>query len=244
MKVTATSESPSLSELVSTVSRIISKARSLHPQIPAVLPIVGSPGKSGRRQAHGHFARDAWQVTGSGERIHELSLAGESLARGGRDTLGTILHELAHALCAAEGIQDTSNAGRYHNKRFKEVAESFGLEIGFDEVIGHSVTTVPDTLANAWSEDIAALDAAIIAFRDFDPRYRVAVPGGGAGGTGDSENAGSVPPNRGTGTNRKLYIFCPECKNPLSVGKDWAISFADKITCSVHNCPYELTDHK
>jgi hypothetical protein len=44
--------------------------------------------------------------------------------------LDTELHEAAHGLAAARGIQDTSRQGRYRNARYRGLAEELGLAAG------------------------------------------------------------------------------------------------------------------
>lgn len=57
------------------------------------------------------------------------SLIGESSSACGADlSFERLLHEAVHGVAAARGIRDTSRAGRYHNRRFLNVAEEMGLE--------------------------------------------------------------------------------------------------------------------
>src|SRR6266511_374819 len=69
----------------------------------------------------GHFAAHCWQV-GDDDR-HELLVGGEGLRRGARDVLATMLHEAGHGLAAARNLKDTSRQGRYHNAKYKALAE-------------------------------------------------------------------------------------------------------------------------
>src|SRR6266545_1119836 len=48
---------------------------------------------------------------------------GEGLRRGARDVLATMLHEAGHGLAAARNLKDTSRQGRYHNAKYKALAE-------------------------------------------------------------------------------------------------------------------------
>ena len=50
--------------------------------------------------------------------------------------LGTLLHEAAHALAAARGIQDTSRQGRYHNTRFAQLARELGIDVAKSPRLG------------------------------------------------------------------------------------------------------------
>ena len=86
--------------------------RRRHPEIPAVVIIVAS-GTDGKQARFGHHAPGRWHV--AGENRAEIMISGEGLRRTPREVLGTLLHEAAHALATARGIQDTSRQGRYHN---------------------------------------------------------------------------------------------------------------------------------
>jgi hypothetical protein len=71
-------------------------------------------------------------------RLPEVFVGGEGLARGPADVLGTLLHEAAHALAHVRGIKDTSRQGRWHNARFKALAEEIGIQVTRDASIGWS----------------------------------------------------------------------------------------------------------
>ena len=66
---------------------------------------------------------------------------------GAVDVLGTLLHEASHALAHVRGIKDTSRQGRYHNRRFRDLAAEVGLAVREVPVIGWSDTHVPDATA-------------------------------------------------------------------------------------------------
>ena len=54
-----------------------------------------------------------------------------------------MLHEMTHLKCFQEEIKDVSVDG-YHNKKFKEVAESFGLVVEKSKYYGYSQTKLGD----------------------------------------------------------------------------------------------------
>lgn len=75
--------------------------------------------------AFGHFSARRWK---DGEKyVHELALNPEYFSKP-LEVVDTIIHELVHVYCDQNSIKDTSRAGYYHNKKFKEVAEKFGLK--------------------------------------------------------------------------------------------------------------------
>lgn len=77
----------------------------------------------------------------SEDSYHEVNIGAEYLSRPIENVLATLLHEMVHLHCMVSGIKDTSNGGRYHNKRFKSEAEKRDLQIGYAKYIGFSVTS-------------------------------------------------------------------------------------------------------
>lgn len=200
-------------KMLEAVNAIVSKARRLHNGIPETVVVLGASGVTRSGQKHGHYASRSWARRNAGdesgessdgtrEEYGEILLAGESLGRGAVATLGTILHELAHAYCDANEIKDTSNGNRYHNAKFRDVAEEFGLTIEKADTIGWSVTTVPPSTQEAYAAELEELEAQIIVHRR---------GGGGLGSAAD--------PDKKKPKVRKMQ--CPECQVPLVVTKTW-----------------------
>lgn len=75
---------------------------------------------------------------------HEINIGAEHLARPIENVLATLLHEMVHLHSMVNGIQDTSNGGRYHNKKFKAECEKRNLIIEYAKYIGWSVTNPSD----------------------------------------------------------------------------------------------------
>lgn len=148
--------------LVAAIEAAWSAIQATHEDVPEVVVTIGS-GSSAKGLKLGHFAADRW-VRGE-DAVHELFVGGEGLARGGADVMGTLIHEAAHAAARARGIKDTSRQGRYHNQKFKTIAETFGLTVEHDASIGWSVTTLWTGAATHYAETIRNLDAAITAHR-------------------------------------------------------------------------------
>jgi hypothetical protein len=206
-------------DMLTAVDAVIAKARATHDGIPEVTVVLGASGKMRKGQKHGHFAPKSWRDRSDEEdAAHhgEILLAGESLQRGARDTLGTILHELAHAYAAENDIKDTSNGNRYHNKRFREIAEGYGLVIDVAPVIGHSLTSVPDETAEFYADEIEALDKAITQYRV--PQVEVKV----------------------TQKQKKFMAGCMDCGDGVQVTKGWAERNEYRFFCQEHGVPMEF----
>jgi len=165
------------SRLVAALEAAWAEVMQRHAELPPVAIIVGQgSGHRGGGLVLGHFAAERWQPTGSdGVYVHELMIGGEGLRRGAPEVFATLLHEAAHALARVRAIQDTSRQGRYHNKRFKQLAEELGLVIERDPRIGSSLTTLPAATAESYAAAIDALGRAIALHRRSEPV--------GAGGT-------------------------------------------------------------
>src|SRR5438874_8020564 len=82
---------------------------------------------SGGRQAlakYGHYASARWSVRKGRktERIGEILIVAEALNRKPEDIFETVLHECCHLLADLRKVKDTSRGGRYHNRKFAEIA--------------------------------------------------------------------------------------------------------------------------
>lgn len=233
--------------MLEAVNAIVTKARNLHDGIPEVIVVLGASGATRNGQKHGHYAPRTWgsrrlakghgasDPTGSEpsrEVYGEILLAGESLERGAVGTLGTILHELVHAYCDANGIKDTSNGHRYHNTKFKEKAEEFGLEIEKADTIGWSVTTVPPSTIETYRQEIDALEERINVYRL---------------GYQDLEALGLKEKHKTSQLKRMMQ--CPECQEPLLVTKKWwekqgnggaDYEYGAGLICREHDMEYEI----
>lgn len=158
--------------LVAAIEDAWAAIRERHEDVPEVVVTIGS-GSDAKGMKLGHFAAQRW-VRGEDE-LHELFVGGEGLAAGAASVLATLLHEAAHAAAQVRGIKDTSRQGRYHNQRFKSIAESFGLAIEHDDRIGWSLTALPQSTEAGYAETVAMLHQAITAHR----RAEAVTVGGG-----------------------------------------------------------------
>ena len=153
------SSTPTL-EIVNALDALMGAVRKNHPEVPDNIVIAIASGRSRRGQKHGHFAPESWKDGG-----HEILLSGESFQRGAEATLGTLIHELAHATAHVTEVRDTSNNGRYHNKKFKSIAEGLGITLEEAPTIGWSVTTLPPETAAKYRTGLDKLEKALVTYR-------------------------------------------------------------------------------
>jgi hypothetical protein len=137
------------SRLVAALEGTWTAIRARHPEVPEVVIVVAAGSDPhARRLTLGHFAAGRWQLTqptsGQPAERAEVLVGGEGLRRAPTDVLGTLLHEAAHGLAHARGIQDTSRQGRYHNKRYAQLAGELGLQVAEQAPVGWTATTVPE----------------------------------------------------------------------------------------------------
>ena len=97
-------------------------------------------------KAYGHFSlrEDTW-VSKLGN-THEINIGAGTMNRPIEEVTATMVHEMVHYYCYIKGIKDTSNNGRYHNKRFKKEAEARGLHIECFGTYGWTITSPTEEL--------------------------------------------------------------------------------------------------
>ena len=117
-----------------TVAVLESAWRDVRDQNPDVLGDPVFVVKSDKR-AWGHMTvGKTWAerlpdgVEGPVRRFHEIMLSAELLAQSTEMILQVMIHEAAHTVAAERGVKDTSRQYRYHNGRFRAIAEEMGLE--------------------------------------------------------------------------------------------------------------------
>ncbi|MFF0794179.1 hypothetical protein [Streptomyces spiralis] len=138
-----------------------------HPDVPDVVIVTGTGQKrrSTKRLTLGHHAADRWLDAAAAGRRAELFVSGEAIAKGGETVVETMLHEAAHALAAVRGIQDTSCAGRWHNRKYAALAQELGLEPPkrAAKVVGFSEALITAATVNRYAAQIRKLDTAALA---------------------------------------------------------------------------------
>lgn len=211
---------------VSTVVKSLEGAWSAiqrkHPELPDVVIIVASGTESGQPR-YGHYAPCRWAV--GEENRHEVMVSGEGLVRGAPAVLGTLLHEAAHAIAAVREVDDTSRQGRYHNAKFKAIAEELGLEIERSDTFGWSTTLVPSPCQKSYARPMAAIESALTLHRN-DRSALSRIPGASRGGKGGKGKAGG----------RKDTNFVPaicSCEKPRTIRLAPSTLEAGAVVCGL-----------
>jgi hypothetical protein len=206
---TTTTTDGTASLLVAALEHAWQTIRTRHPDVPDAVLVVAS-GSEGKRLNWGHFAPHRWQVAGADR--HEVLIGGEGLQRGPLEVLGTLLHEAAHGLAQARGVQDTSRQGRYHNRRYAALARELGLEVASVKPIGWSATTVPEPTAAGYAGQLEELQAALVLWRRQEHRI-------GTGTRSRNLLACSCPCGRRLRAARTTLaeapILCAACQEPF-----------------------------
>lgn len=174
-----------------------------------VISIMSSP------RTNGHFTvHEVWSTEQGGK--HEINISAEHLDRPIENICATLCHEMVHYYCSLNGIKDTSQEGRYHNKNFKAEAEKRGLIITQEKYIGYSVT--------APSPDFAAVLQTYGIQKPMEMNrdsFTIDMNGlmgilGKIGTTGPDGKPIDIPKKK---TSTRKYQ-CPECGNSFRATKD------------------------
>lgn len=143
---TPTNLQPALKEL----HKFYDKANEIlfKKELPPIVITMQSRGN--RKGVLGWFVtKEIWD--NGTDNIYEINIVPEAMNRDYLEILQTLLHEMVHVYCAIKGIKETSRGGSYHNKRFSDTAELFGLtypEEKPDSRIGYSAVVLKAETVN------------------------------------------------------------------------------------------------
>lgn len=111
----------------------------------------------------GHYAHKSWRRAGRDDaRVDEIMMVSEYLGRDVYNIAETLVHEMVHQADWQAGVKDCT-VNQYHNKRFKQRAESVGLVVRPQPPRGFAHTELSDELRAA----IGRLDPRADAFSLF-----------------------------------------------------------------------------
>lgn len=165
-------------------------------------------------RAYGHVTcGKVWKRKESN--AYELNIGAGTLDRPIENVVSTLLHEMVHIYNLMNNIQDCSRGNTYHNKKFKEKAESVGLHIDYDSRIGWSITSPTEELIDYiiehdWTD--------IMINRMENSRLPISGVGGKSGNDDDK-------PTKRPSSTRK-YI-CPCCNMSVRATKTVRIKCID-----------------
>ncbi|GGY71281.1 hypothetical protein GCM10010363_60660 [Streptomyces omiyaensis] len=208
--------------------------RTRHPQVPEAVITMATGGRESAVKL-AHFGKNRWTARKGETKHHEVFVTAESLRDGAEAVIATLIHEAAHGLNVARGIDDCS-ASQYHNKHFQAASEELGLmpKPGVSayekKKYGFAFTTMTDETKTAYADQITALDTAIQAERV--PSWLLLGTGGGrtrkktgtsAGaetetdGTDDAGQDGEVTPPRPEKEDRNYIKAVCACEPPTVI---------------------------
>jgi hypothetical protein len=153
------------SQIVSALETAWTEIRKTYSDVPPAVIVLASGSKGGKLVKWGHYAEGRWHkksgVDGEISPTSEVLISGEGLERGGKDVFGTLLHEAVHGVAHARKIKDTARGGRYHNKKFKTLAEELGLEVEKSKTYGMAHTSITTAAEQKWHKTISMLEKSI-----------------------------------------------------------------------------------
>jgi len=131
----------SLADTIKELERIYDLIANRY-KFKAIKPIITIQSK-GRSNATGWHYKNKWKK--KKEYFTEINICAEHLKD---NPIETLIHEMCHYHNAVEKINDC-NSQQYHNKRFKERAEMYGLNVKKVGRFGWAMTSISDKLAEA-----------------------------------------------------------------------------------------------
>ena len=161
-----------------------------------ILTVQSKPGTMG----HCSVAK-VWQRRD--DKTYELNIAAEVLNYPREETLDTMLHEMVHLYCRQHDIKEVSRGGKYHNKRFKAIAEEHGLtcvpcgQYGWNTTPGDNL--VEYALNKGWNEILLGRNSLPPAMR--------------TGATGTAQPGTAPGGGKRPSSTRKL--ICPKCSQSV-----------------------------
>jgi hypothetical protein len=168
---------------------VIEVARRRQEELPGLMEtlqdrvLITSGGTT--RAAEGWFDADSWRH--GGVTVSELFVSASFADHApwtspAENVLVTLLHEACHVYADANDIKDTSRDGRYHNRRFGELALCIGLQIERDRQMGVRTPQLSARGAADYGDLVAELKRGLVVTRLPRPR----IPNDAATGTDDS----------------------------------------------------------
>ncbi|ATY17278.1 hypothetical protein CU254_42600 (plasmid) [Amycolatopsis sp. AA4] len=179
-------------ELDQAAARLWAAVQALHPELPVTAPPINA-----------HYPAEPLPKTAPAVAV-------------------SVLREAARTLADVRGEEVVRRGGRYHNKRFAELAAEVGLRAETDptkpveQTGGFAVLSLPDDAKEAYREEIEGIRAVLQAHPvpDIEPR----APRLTSGGAKLRAECSCTPPRKIYASKRELArggIVCTWCGKPF-----------------------------
>lgn len=228
---------PEASDFVRALESVWGSIQRRHAEVPRALIILAPGEERGKLRKLGHWSPMRWRVRGPtdapGETIAEVLVAGEGIKLGAREILDTLLHEAAHGVAYARGIKDCTRQGRYHNHKYKAIAEELGLTVAEMGTHGWAQTSLPDGTAALYDGELALLQVSLVAYRRHkDEHLTVEGAEGESEGGAEGEEGGSAK------ADKTLHICA--CTPPRKIRVSPKVAALGPIGCGVCGAAFVL----
>lgn len=212
-----------LSEIITQLEFAWQEIKAEHADLPDAVITSSRRRNKSEKSTRAEFCPGVWTAphqASKDQRFAEVTIYGERLLDGAVQVMQSLLHEAAHTLAHVREVKDTSNKGRFHNKKFVAIAEELGLEGPSESggtAIGYSNCVITQATQDFYEDVITKLESVM----------KLYVP------PAQEEEPKPKKPTR--------KARCPgdECDNELTWTKkqqrfleEMAIS---PVTCSIHN---------
>lgn len=138
---------------------------------------------------------------------HELNLTAQELNRPVAEIAATMLHEMCHQYAQANNMQDCSRSGTYHNKLFKKIAETHGLNCECVKTKGWSHTTL--------TEDSKLIIGIFVEHNPEEIIYRAPVFKGQTVKTSSTRKYICPCCGQSVRATKQVNIMCMNCNSPM-----------------------------
>ena len=165
----------------------------------------------GKGSAYGWCTtRRIWKDSKKDESAYyEITLTAEHLTRSECDIVETLLHEMVHLHNMQNGIKDCSRGNKYHNEKYKAVAELHGLNVEHHDKYGWTITSLNDTAINL-----------VPSFKINCSAFRIARQAATSKGTGKSKQSMRKYTCLSCGmiirATKEVNVICGDCLVPMT----------------------------
>ena len=161
-----------------------------------------------RNKTNGWWSvKKVWKENDEDEGEHELNITAQQLNRPIGEIAATLIHEMCHQFASVNNMQDCSRAGTYHNKLFKKIAETHGLNVEKVSQVGWSYTTLTDETAAMITDYVKDNPATVI--------YRLPVIKGQTVKTSSTRKYVCPICGQSVRATKSVNIICADCNEPM-----------------------------